>query len=77
MSDWQPIETAPRDGTEILVFGKWDGEVNDFTPIPADAGVARWTGGAWCAVWTDCYSVTCNATHWMPLPPPPKTEPET
>lgn len=28
MSDWQPIKTAPRDGTDIIV---WDGEVRTVT----------------------------------------------
>lgn len=54
---WQPIESAPKDGTRVLV---WDGE----------EWLARWqayNGGYWDA---DEY-ISENPTHWMPLPAPP------
>ncbi len=53
---WQPIETAPRDGTPLLV---WDGDV----PI-----IAYWHRAAWRY---SPKGYTCHPTHWMPLPPPP------
>lgn len=55
---WQPIETAPVDGTEILVA-----EDRYVT-------VARWCG----FYWGDGLSLmgSIGPTHWMPLPEPPE-----
>ena len=83
MSDWQPIETAPRDGTRVMLWrgfadlGKWSEMV-----------IAEWHHGAWCwpdpgknptthGEWTDCdliegYEDAKKPTHWMPLPAPPE-----
>lgn len=36
---WQPIETAPKDGTEIVVWGT-------FGPV-----AARWNGREWRGTW--------------------------
>jgi len=78
---WQPIETAPKDGSWILVFGdRYDRE--SLPPI----GAARWevrTFQSWQQVsdtrkelvtedasdW-DCESGIAP-THWQPLPEPP------
>lgn len=65
MSEWQPIETAPKDGGDILVF------------FPEDEGVLRVSYGYYG--WkinpdggTEFdYEITGNPTHWMPLPNPP------
>ena len=68
---WQPIETAPKDGTDVLLYspdaisdamiGHW---VDGFGP-PGD-------GGAW---WPDNdsarFPIDAWPTHWQPLPPPP------
>lgn len=60
MSEWQPIETAPRDGSVIQVRqGHWG-------PFHV-----RWTAGIWKAVE---YSAG-RPTHWQPLPEPPEPTP--
>jgi len=67
MTKWQPIETAPRDGTVFLgsycelcppVIYKWVGLFGHFT------GQTK----------PFLYSATDypQPTHWMPLPEPPK-----
>ena len=56
---WQPIDTAPRDGTNILT---WDGH---------SISIACWLDimGDW---WGDDDCALCSTpTHWMPLPQPP------
>jgi hypothetical protein len=56
MSTWQPIETAPQDGTAVLV---WDRE---------ELLIAWWAGLAWLY---GPDMKTCFPTHWQPLPAPP------
>lgn len=65
VGQWQPIETAPKDGTEILAYGrKQDGAYF----------VAFEYGDWWCAgPWDEGWCELNHApTHWMPLPEPPK-----
>lgn len=68
MSEWQPIETAPRNGEDILV---WDGKgAGVVCFMRFQDGTTRWCMG------TDSCGVTMFArqqlTHWMPIPEPPK-----
>src|SRR6266550_5689571 len=60
-TDWQPIETAPRDGTMILI-GRWD---RGLATIYSD----HWAEDPGC--WCDS-SGSFLPTHWMPLPHPPE-----
>lgn len=65
---WQPIETAPRDGTTILMGKFHDG---DFYWM---ASGRIEDGQFWCD-FPDEFFVPFshqNPTHWMPLPAPPK-----
>lgn len=55
MSEWQPIETAPKDGTWFLAY---EADVPMYT--------AHWDEDGWYDLeWK------CRPTHWMPLPEPP------
>ncbi len=68
MSEWQQIETAPKDGTEILVSGIQKHSKKRFSIL------AEWHED-WMIFdpWEDAYCIeTCGLTHWMPLPEPPK-----
>lgn len=72
MSEWMPIETAPKDGTEILGFEPgW--KVGIIAGICWDKD--RWHGGpgwTWARLKNADESNNCDPTHWMALPEPPK-----
>ena len=55
---WQPIDTAPADGSRILI--------SDRTQVY----LGYWTGSRW-AIWGGD-GVIMWPTHWMPLPEPAK-----
>lgn len=80
MSEWQPIETAPRDGTVLLGFGEAAGEINgpfcknEVAPICWSGGRSDYPGYEWTLTCGDAYACWMRPTHWMPLPTPPKTE---
>lgn len=64
---WQPIETAPKDGSCVLLY--WP----DIDSIATGAWYAP-LGCVehWCK---DCRVTYCiDPTHWMPLPDPPKSK---
>lgn len=65
---WQPIETAPRDGTRILIYSERRGvREARFHGGDVDHGFCFYdsiVGGGPLTVFYD-------VTHWMPLPPPP------
>lgn len=68
MSEWQPIETAPKDGTVILLSdsiettcGYWGAPVSVFK-----------RPDQWLSYWPMKKSAIGSLpTHWMPLPCPP------
>jgi hypothetical protein len=91
MSEWMPIETAPRDGTDILVFHKIHG------PMSARFCPGEWSehyeygpeydGPVWCfgdgAFQEEIEEMDEHGsqlhhgpvTHWQPLPPAPEATP--
>jgi hypothetical protein len=70
---WLPIDSAPKDGTLVLV-----GELEDCGFVLERGGssiqfyqnVARYEGGKWQA-----WGQNFQPTHWRPLPPPPAAAP--
>lgn len=62
---WKPIETAPKDGTDVLV---WDGSEIFLVwwDSKAEGGDGIWVRGD--------HSMHRPVTHWMALPQPPKTD---
>jgi len=70
VSEWQPIETAPKDGTRILLYQR-EGDGMDDNRTVAEGAWGEWLPGEyeWCMVQQDAWTAP---THWMPLPEPPK-----
>jgi hypothetical protein len=68
MSEWQPIETAPKDGTHIILFWPYvtdEGHVTSgYWYLPGEGEIAGWH--SW-----DVNGYATPPTHWMPLPAPP------
>ena len=76
---WQPIETAPKDGTSILISEEGHPYVMQ----------ASWEPWDYAHDQSDCYwrcgrqgakgyddSGSMDPTHWMPLPQPPSPSQE-
>ena len=62
MAKWQPIETAPKDGTIIL------GADKDYWRCPVLFG----DKGRWLLAYFKGDNYIVNPSNWMPLQDPPK-----
>lgn len=70
VDEWQPIETAPKDGTDILIYCKDTHEMFvAFYATQIETGQQDWIIAR--AKDGTCF-VLKSPTHWMPLPPQPK-----
>ena len=80
MSDWQPIETAPKDGTAIWLLLDNVPYIGYGEPeIPVFDRKSMWFIKAGFRRKADMpdeifgtYAYDVHPTHWMPLPEPPK-----
>ena len=70
MSEWQPIETAPRDGTNIVLFDGQRVSVGGWVSA-ADQGAEPGEEYLISAGWWSLDLSDNQPTHWMPLPDPP------
>jgi hypothetical protein len=70
--EWRPIATAPTGGTPVLVYAQdlqepppgVEGKLPPFMAVAAYHEDAGW-----------CVCELRVATHWMPLPEPPRSTP--
>ena len=73
---WQPIKTAPEDGTRILLYVSLRSVLEDeFSP--KEIVVGYFDTNEFCKEWriverTPEETYLGEPTHWMPLPEPPK-----
>jgi hypothetical protein len=68
MSEWQPIETAPKDGTRVIAR-------QGFTVDTMFWSKRIWAGGGgWVSDICRSETYVYSPTHWMPLPDPPQDE---
>lgn len=82
MSKWQPIETAPRDGTEIILrkggrvtsgaYIEWTETESHFHgSTGVYLGETECDSGADWQSWDGGFCTDDAPTHWQPLPAPP------
>jgi hypothetical protein len=72
MSQWQPIETAPKDGTQVLVWWRDFGTLRVASWSDEWQQWIFWFGFVAEPAAIPCHELGKNHTHWMPLPPPPE-----
>ena len=79
--DWQPIETAPKDGTKVLVYVPSDSiyptAAQYVSPeyFEREYGDRDYMEAGWRWAFgypSDFHEEVVEPTHWMPLPPPPE-----
>jgi hypothetical protein len=67
MSNWQPIETAPKDGENILMFWPYWGQEAMIGWY--DFYHSQWISNSALSTFDQDDH---QPTHWMPLPDPPE-----
>ena len=79
MTEWQPIDTAPKDGTDIIVmYMHIDTQIvhaafwMDYEEGLDDPDIEGWWSYVWSEVSRTKLDGSCSPTHWMPLPGDPK-----
>ena len=73
--EWQPIETAPRDGTRVLAW--WPDAYDNGSAVQVETWWGPFHGSALCG-WQSAFEEAAapphGPTHWRPRPAPPAEE---
>lgn len=84
---WQPIASAPKDGSPMLMYCPELNRRVDPPELAANTIIGFWLDASWRSI--ECEDFGCmgssqtgwmssmewieiNPTHWMPIPEPPK-----
>ena len=76
--EWRPIETAPKDGTEVMLYRPLAYKTHD--PVIAIKETSKHNRPPWdCTVPKGCEPINytegaCYPSYWQPLPAPPAAE---
>jgi hypothetical protein len=79
--EWQPIETAPKDGGALILSNGKEVAQGWWCDVPGYSREVRDSDGRYIDQdegegflgWMDCDGgMLPEPTHWMPLPPPPE-----
>jgi hypothetical protein len=80
--EWQDINTAPKDGTTVLIYATEIRLKNIYgigyyiEKLPFNVLVGRYVDYYWDTISVESYFSTSvlgvQPTHWMPLPNPPE-----
>lgn len=71
---WRPIETAPKDGTRVLVFDPIHGQRAASLMTSIEDRDEQWVYAR--ILGSDAVAFICHPTHWRPLPAPPSDGPD-
>lgn len=76
VSLWQPISSAPKDGTMVLLLREKDAMVGYWGSIdwPRGSGMEVKDSAMW-RMYFENFGIG-EPSHWMPLPPPPTLQPD-
>lgn len=70
--DWQPIETAPKDGSRVLLVRAGIDESAFVGSWSLWSNKDYWTPDHWVDDARNLDLIERPPTHWMPLPDPPQ-----
>lgn len=80
MTEWQPIETAPKDGSDIIAFFPAENKHGIDNFHPQVIAVVSFQERGWWEIsnvsgWEMETEIDSHEgpTHWMPMPEPPRS----
>ena len=78
LKDWRPMESAPKDGTRILAYGRGSIPATGDGDTSAQIYIVQWGTGTTYGDEQDCwvnddnfYEIYVEALAWYPSPAPP------